>query len=320
MQLEMKYIYQIYLDGSFSKAARSLYITQPALSMAVQKVESELGMSIFDRSTRPLTLTHAGHIYINTIKDMMLLEDNMHKHIDDIQNLNCGSLILGGTHYVNAHVLPDILPGFHAKYPNIDIRILEHGSSVLTNMLEEHQLDFYFSCDPKLITAFPGRKIFTDQLLLAVPEAYGINSELAGYSFSASDICSLAHLSPEHPAISLALFKDTPFLLLFEGSNFYERAAGMFQEAGLIPNIKMRLSQSVTAFRFAAAGLGATFVVDRLVKSTDDRLRYYKLDSAYAKRHNYLLHPKHKYVTAAMNAFIQYASRRFSSPAAREAP
>lgn len=308
----MKYIYQIYLDGSFSKAAKSLFITQPALSMAVQKTEADLGMSIFDRSTRPLSLTQEGHIYINTIKEIMVLEDNMHKHLTDIQNMNCGSLILGGTHYVNAHILPDILLGFNSRYPNIDVRILEHGSSVLIHMLEEHQLDFYFSCDPKLISEFPGYKIFTDQLLLAVPENYGINEELKDYSFSAADICNLAHLSPEHPAISLSMFKDLPFLLLFEGSNFYERATSMFHEAGLVPHIKMQLSQSVTAFRFAAAGLGATFVVDRLVKKTDNQLKYYKIDSAYVKRHNYLLHPRNKYVTVAMNAFVQYVSENFS--------
>ena len=192
MNLEMKYIYQIYLDGSFSKAARSLFITQPALSMAVQKAEADLGISIFDRSTRPLSLTQEGHIYINTIKEIMLLEDNLHKHIHDVQTMNCGSLVLGGTHYINAHILPDIILGFNSRYPNIDVRILEHGSSVLIHMLEEHQLDFYFSCDPKLISNFPGYKVFTDQLLLAVPKSYAINDELRPYSFSASDICKLA--------------------------------------------------------------------------------------------------------------------------------
>ena len=312
MQLEMRYVYQIYLDGSFSKAAKSLYITQPALSMAIQKVEADIGMPIFDRSTRPLTLTHAGHIYINTIKDIMLLEDNLHNHINDIQNLKCGSLILGGTHYINAHILPDILPGFISCYPNIDIRVLEHGSSILIHMLEEHQLDFYFSCDPHLIASFPGYKLFSDQLLLAVPESYDINKKLSNYSFSATDICKLAHLSEKHPAISLSAFKDVPFLLLFNGSNFYERATNMFQEAGLSPNIKMQLSQSVTAFRLAAAGLGATFVVDRLVKEADNRLKYYKIDSPHAKRHNYLLYPKQKYVTAAMSTFVQYISKNFS--------
>ncbi len=280
--------------------------------MAVQKVEAELGMAIFDRSTRPLTLTHAGHIYINTIKDIIILEDNMHKHIDDIQNLNCGSLTLGGTHYINAHILPDILLGFNSIYPKIDLRILEHGSSVLIHMLEEHQLDFYFSCDPRLVSSFPGYKIFTDQLLLAVPKSYDINRELEEYSFSATDICKLAHLSPDRPAISLSAFYKIPFLLLFEGSNFSKRASGMFEEACLTPNIKMRLSQSVSAFRCAAAGLGATFVVDRLVKKTDNQLKYYKLDSSFVKRHNYLLHPKHKYVTTAMNAFVQYAIKQLA--------
>ena len=85
----------------------------------------------------------------------------------------------------------------------------------------------------------------------------------------------------------------------------------MFQEAGLSPNIKMQLSQSVTAFRCAAAGLGATFVVDRLVKESDNRLKYYKIDWPHAKGHNYLLHPKQKYVTAAMSTFVQYISKNF---------
>ena len=57
MQQEMKYVYQVYLDGSFSKAAEHLYMTQPALSIAVQKLECGLGMPVFDRRTRPLSLT-----------------------------------------------------------------------------------------------------------------------------------------------------------------------------------------------------------------------------------------------------------------------
>ena len=68
MQQEMKYVYQVYLDGSISRAAEHLYITQPALSIAIQKIENELGMPLFDRSTRPLTLTLAGQIYIEAVQ------------------------------------------------------------------------------------------------------------------------------------------------------------------------------------------------------------------------------------------------------------
>ena len=71
MQQEMKYVYQVYLDGSISRAAEHLYITQPALSMSIQKIENELGMPLFDRGTRPLTLTLAGQIYIETVRQAM---------------------------------------------------------------------------------------------------------------------------------------------------------------------------------------------------------------------------------------------------------
>ena len=60
MEQDMKYIYQIYQDGSFSVAAEHLYMSQPALSIAVRRVEESIGAEIFDRSRRPVTLTEAG--------------------------------------------------------------------------------------------------------------------------------------------------------------------------------------------------------------------------------------------------------------------
>ena len=59
MQQEMKYIYTVYQKGSFSKAAESLYMTQPALSISIQKVETEIGMPLFNRDKKPLELTEA---------------------------------------------------------------------------------------------------------------------------------------------------------------------------------------------------------------------------------------------------------------------
>lgn len=67
MQQDFQYIYQVYLDGSFSKAAEHLYLTQPALSIAIQKIENSIGMPLFDRSRRPLQLTAAGEAYIQSI-------------------------------------------------------------------------------------------------------------------------------------------------------------------------------------------------------------------------------------------------------------
>ena len=85
MEIEMKYIYEIFKQRSFSKAAEILYVTQPTLSLAVKRVESELGMPIFERKKNPITLTPAGEIYINKIKLIKRIEQDLEDEINDLK-------------------------------------------------------------------------------------------------------------------------------------------------------------------------------------------------------------------------------------------
>ena len=75
MEQNMQYIYQVYQDGSFTKAAEKLYLTQPALSIAIRQEEKRMGMALFDRSRRPLGLTPAGEAYIRAVERMKYLEE-----------------------------------------------------------------------------------------------------------------------------------------------------------------------------------------------------------------------------------------------------
>ena len=78
----------------------------------------------------------------------------------------------------------------------------------------------------------------------------------------------------------------------------------MFEEAGFEPKTKMKLSQLVTAYHLAAAGIGATFVSDLLIRSSGRELNYYKIDSDHVTRQFYALLPKRKYVSVAARRFI----------------
>ena len=71
-----EYVYAVYEEKSFSKAAQKLYITQPALSTAIKKVEKKIGTPIFDRSTSPIGLTPGGEVYIDAIEKLFALEQN----------------------------------------------------------------------------------------------------------------------------------------------------------------------------------------------------------------------------------------------------
>ena len=92
-----EYIYAVYEEKSFSKAAQKLYITQPALSTAVKKVETRLGRPIFDRSTSPIGLTPSGEIYIDAIEKLYDLEENTVNQLNNLNGLLTGRLNIGGS-------------------------------------------------------------------------------------------------------------------------------------------------------------------------------------------------------------------------------
>lgn len=80
----------------------------------------------------------------------------------------------------------------------------------------------------------------------------------------------------------------------------------MFREADFEPQTRMKLSQLVTAFRLAEAGIGATFVSDRLMLAPARNLHFYKISSDISERQFYILLPKRKYVSVAARRFIEY--------------
>lgn len=306
MEQEKKYLYTVYQEGSFSKAAEKLYITQPALSISIQKLEQSIGMPLFDRSKRPLQLTEAGQIYMDTINKQMQLEHEMDQRFKDLSELTTGTVRIGGSHYLNAYILPEILTGFCRKYPGVSLEIMEAGSYALTEMLANDQLDMTFSCHPQYLKNFRKYEMFEDHILLAVPALNPINRSLANCALTAEDVLRQKHLKDSCPQVELCTFAELEFILLRKGNNLHDRAWDMFREAGFEPKIKLTLSQLVTACRLAAANMAATFVSDHMIGPMDNSLCYYKLHSEHTTRMFYILLPNKDYVPVAVKKMMEY--------------
>ena len=88
----MEYIYTVYQEKSFSKAARKLFISQPSLSATVKRVEEHIGYPIFDRSTKPLTLTEFGKRYISSVEQIISVEHEFSSFMNDWGGLKTGKL------------------------------------------------------------------------------------------------------------------------------------------------------------------------------------------------------------------------------------
>ncbi|HJB08379.1 MAG TPA: LysR family transcriptional regulator [Candidatus Enterocloster faecavium] len=306
MQNDYLYIYTVYQEGSFSKAAEKLYLTQPALSIAIQKIESSLGMPLFDRSKRPLQLTEAGEAYVNTIKQMQFLEQDLEQEIQDIRSLNTGVLRIGASHYLNAFILPPVLSGFSKAYPGIQLELAEYGSNQINTLLAERKIDMTFSCNDIFMEHYERYPAFQDHVLLAVPSFYEINESHRSQQLTAADILAGKHCSPDCPTVPLEDFQDLEYIILGPGNNLRDRCLRLFEEKGLTPKIKLTLAQMATAHALAESGLAAAFTCDRLVTGPQDGLCYYRLDSQDMDRMFYIVLPDRRYTSHAVKMFIQY--------------
>lgn len=306
MELDNEYILTIARCGSFSKAAEALHMTQPALSIAIRKAETRLGMPLFDRKKHPLQLTEAGAIYVRGLQKIRTVEETVQRQLKDLDDLVTGSLRIGGSHYLNAHILPLLLTQFSASYPGIQIDLLESSSAHLSSLLKERQLDLTFSCDPDFVQAFKHYSIFHDTILLAVPSDHPFQQQYGDYALSAEQVAAEAYLEASCPVLPLDALSLPEYILLRPGNNLHDRVAEIFQAAGCVPRIKTQVSQLATAYHLAKAGYAAAFICNRLVNPHDRGLAFYKLGLPVTDREFFLLLPQEEYVPRAVKAFIHF--------------
>ena len=116
-----KYVYEVYREKSFSKAAQNLYISQPSLSARIKKIEQQIGFPLFDRSTSPLQLTEVGEAYIKSAEEIFQIEHRMENYINNLSTLKTGNLALGASNLFAAYVLPGLVTRFKQSFPDVNI-------------------------------------------------------------------------------------------------------------------------------------------------------------------------------------------------------
>lgn len=304
-----EYVYAVYEEKSFSKAAQKLYITQPALSTAIKKVEKKIGTPIFDRSTSPIGLTPGGEVYIDAIEKLFALEQNTLNQLNNLNGLLAGKLSVGGTIFFTSFVLPGVLSEFSHRYPQIKIDLQEGTTTQLTDKLVAEELDLLIDNSELDDKNYEKYYYSTERIILAVPKSFPINEELTQYQLTVEDIRAGRHSQAGFPVLPLPLLKSTPFIFVKEENSIYKRSMKMCSRQNYSPNIIMKPDQVVSAFNMAGRGVGATFIPDGLIVNLpyEVPLCFYKMNEELAVRYVYLYKKRNKYLTKAMEEFIRVA-------------
>jgi DNA-binding transcriptional LysR family regulator len=154
-------------EKSFSRAAEALHRTQPAVSQAIRRLETELGEPLFDRSSKDGTLTAAGKVLFDFAQQMMNLRHHAHSAIRELRDLHRGKLTLSANEYTVMGLLP-LIPTFRARHPHIKIEVKRSLASRIPSEILGRDVEIgvvTFKPPDASISALP---VSTDELALIV--------------------------------------------------------------------------------------------------------------------------------------------------------
>lgn len=307
----MEYVYEVYKEKSFSKAAANLFISQPSLSANVKRVESRIGYPIFDRSTKPLGLTECGKEYIRCVEEILSIQKGFSAFVHDWDNLSTGSLTLGGSNLFSSWILPPLISTFVTHYPHIRINLIEESTTQLTELLQKGSVDLVLDNTALNLDIFDSRVFHEEHLILAVPSRFLVNNSLKGYQIADAQIRDGSFLNPSFPVVPLKKFKGHPFIMMKSENDTGKRARQICQASHFEPDIVLNMDQQMTAYNICQSGMGISFIGDIVLSRIPHNYNviYYKLPAQHNSRRVCFYWKKGRYFTRAMEEFLNMSCK-----------
>lgn len=301
------FVIEIADAGGITAAANRLYVSQPALSVSLRRLEDELGIPLFDRSSVPVKPTEAGERYIEAVKKINIIKKDLETELSDLRNTKKGSLSIGGAHFITSFWVLNAIEEFYKSYKGIKINPTEDTSHALKLKLINGDIDLVvdYDFDDEHFISYP---VLQEKILLCIPKSFKTDKAFKKYAIKRDDIINgVGETNP----IDLSMLNKInihKFILMRDGNNMKHHSDEILKSAGITPNIMFETDQLVTAYEASVAGLGISFVTDRIVKEIDDKamLDFYTIEGPHSQRTLYIARNKDRLCSKAMEVFIDF--------------
>ena len=256
---QLQYVLTLANEGSFSKAAETLNITQPSLSQYIKKIEVEIGQPLFDRTNGDVRITDAGRVYIEAGKKILDIEHQMENSFTDLAENKTGSLIIGAAPYRAASMMPIIAKQFQILHPGIHLVVREGTTAELVEGMEHGEYDLALTLMPIDKRVFNYEKVVEEELILAVPGSYPL-------------FLTTTVKGRKHPAVEASVL-DGSRLVMLTDAQFMQK-----QLENLIIDYKLNVSTAAIVksleaqIEFVKAGVGMALMpsgIERFCKPGD---------------------------------------------------
>lgn len=225
--------------GSLSRAARRLGLSQPSLSVQIQRLEQSLGAVLFDRHGRGVAMTAAGKALYprarRILDEVRAAEEALQRELAE----GFGTLVVGAIPTVAPYVVPSAIERLRHEHPALRVEMREDYSAVLADLLHEGAIDVAIAAQPYAFDQLDIQPLGTDALLIAVP---------------------VSHPAARAGRISLAQLQGAPTITLDPVHCLGEQVTGFCSRRQVNPSVVCRSAQLATIFALVDAGLGLSIV------------------------------------------------------------
>jgi DNA-binding transcriptional LysR family regulator len=247
---QLEFFLQVIAEGSFSKAADAVGRTQPAVSIAVRRLEEEVGAPLFDRSQKTPTLTEAGAVIQDYARRILTLRDQARGTVSELRALRRGLVRVGANESTSLYLLPQVILAFRERHPEVKVEIYRHVSDRLPREVLQGNVDF-------AVLAFE-------------PE----DRDLESFCVLRDELALI--LNPAHPLasraeVSIEELGGEPFLAHNVRTGSRNKVVEAFAEHHTPLNITLELATVETIKRFVQLNVGLAFVPRMCVREELER-------------------------------------------------
>jgi LysR family hydrogen peroxide-inducible transcriptional activator len=255
---DLKYIVEVARERNFARASAKVFVSQPALSMQIKKLEETLGVEIFERDKQNFLITPVGAEIIKKAEIILQESEEIKMIAKNSKDPHKGEIRIGAFPTVASYFLPNFVKNIHKKFSHLKIFLIEAKSAELIAKLKSGEIDFCLLAMPIKDDNLIGEKIFSEKFLLATPK---------GHPFS------------KKSKIQIKELKKQELMLLEDGHCLRDQALEICSMVKAFENQDFKATSLETLRQMVANGTGITLMPEIAVRS-DDKISYVKIFNA----------------------------------------
>ena len=238
---QLRYLVALAEEGSFTRAAESEHIAQPAVSQQIRRLEDEVGVPLVERTTRRVSLTEAGELLVVRARRIMGEIEAAEIELQALRGMYAGHVTIGAMHTMGPVDVSLALALFAERHPNVQLTVREHSSEEMASMLRADELDLAFlSVTERVESHGLGlHQLVSEELVVLLPPE---------------------HRLARRKQVRMAQLADEPFVSFREGARLRELLMAAARSANFEPRITLESNESQRVRRLVSRGLGVAIL------------------------------------------------------------